>query len=376
MRIAVIMNMVSPATVRTFERLAETPGTDVRVLFEVPMEANRMWSVADTLPFDHAYLPTLSIDLRRLADDAFVHVPWRPVREIAAFGPDVVVGGGSGAWSSPANVAALAGRRRHRWAFAPIWGSFQRQSPTLARRAADPWVRRFVRASDAWIAYGARAKQELLRLGADASRTVVSPNVARPFDEGFRRVPRDLSQDGPRFVFLGQLIERKGVRELLDAFSTLASGTLTLAGDGPLRPLVDAAAQANPRISCVGHVDFGDLEALLARSDILVLPSRYEVWGLVVNEALSAGLPVVVSDQVGAADDLVTAGVNGVVFPAGSVSALAGAMREVAAWPEQRVAEAAAHSRRVMERWTIDAAVDGLLEAAERAYEWRMSCAS
>jgi glycosyltransferase involved in cell wall biosynthesis len=176
-----------------------------------------------------------------------------------------------------------------------------------------------------------------------------------------------------RYLFVGQLIDRKGVPELLEAFEGLPGGELQLAGEGPLRPLVEAAAARDPRIACLGHVDRNGLQQLYAEADVLVLPSRYEVWGLVVNEAIEHGLPVVTTDSVGAADDLVEPGVNGYVVDAGDALALRAAMARFSAWSDAEWETAGAASREIAERWTMDAAADAFVEACLAGLERRPS---
>ena len=107
------------------------------------MERDRRWEPEEDLAFAHVLLPSWTLDLSRFAlgsgfktrFDTYMYVPKRPLRALAEFSPDVVVAGGGGIWSSPANIAALAARRRRGWGFAPWWGSFTRPHPTLPRRA-------------------------------------------------------------------------------------------------------------------------------------------------------------------------------------------------------------------------------------------------
>src|SRR4029078_3727088 len=121
-----------------------------------------------------------------------------------------------------------------------------------------------------------------------------------------------------RFLFVGRLIERKGLEVLLQAFARFPGGGVWSAGDGPLPPTAAAAASQGGRIRLLGHVDGKDLPALYAQVDALVVPALTEPWGLVVHEGLGNGLPVIASNQVAAADDLVQRGVNGAIVPAGS----------------------------------------------------------
>jgi glycosyltransferase involved in cell wall biosynthesis len=131
---------------------------------------------------------------------------------------------------------------------------------------------------------------------------------------------------GDAFPLRRAAIERKGLDVLLEAFTTVDGGELWIAGDGPPRESVEAGAAQDPRITTFGHVAGQDLVDLYAQVDVLVVPSLYEAWGLVLHEALANGLSVITTDQVGAADDLLDPGVNGYIVPAGSAEGTAEAM--------------------------------------------------
>src|SRR5205085_4665905 len=108
-----------------------------------------------------------------------------------------------------------------------------------------------------------------------------------------------------------------------------------MAGDGPLRPAVEAAvAERSAPIRLCGFLNQSRIPEAYAAADVLVLPSDGgETWGLVVNEAMAAGRPALVSDQVGCAPDLVLDGQTGYVFPCGNVEPLAAHMARLAADP-------------------------------------------
>jgi glycosyltransferase involved in cell wall biosynthesis len=365
LRIAVIANMVDPNRVALLERVARQDGIELLVVYETGMESNRSWEVPADLPYRHIRLRSASVDLRRLGTDAYLHLALRPLEPITAFRPDVVVGAGGGVWTSPANIAAFATRRRHGWAFIPWWGSFPKDQPSIARRLSEPWVRHFVSHSDLCLAYGTRATQELQRLGVAPTAIRCVPNAA---PRGETSTNRDRPNHPVRFLFVGQLIPRKGIAELLDAVSQLSEGELYVAGDGPLRPLVTQAVDRG-RVTYLGHVGRSDLQKLYADSDVLVLPSRYEVWGLVINEALEHGLPVIATRAVGAVDDLVRSDVNGYVIGAGDVDELREAMSRIAKWDEARWRSAATTSTEIAERWSIDAAATAFVEACRDGAE-------
>ena len=127
--------------------------------------------------------------------------------------------------------------------------------------------------------------------------------------------------DGPYFLYVGRLAPEKNVRGLLTAWLRFREGggtwPLVLVGDGPELAAIRAAAQASPYpndIFLAGHTGSSGLPQFYAFAGCFVLPSSREPWGLVVNEAMAASLPVLVSSRCGSAEDLVEPGENGFTF--------------------------------------------------------------
>lgn len=130
------------------------------------------------------------------------------------------------------------------------------------------------------------------------------------------------------FLFCGQMIRRKGVDLLLSAFERLVKegfdARLSLVGREAELPgfLNQVSVGARSRIGYEGFQPPERLPEYFSRADVLVLPSRHDGWGVVVNQAIGAGLPVISSDAVGAGQDLVTPNVNGLLFESGNVEQL------------------------------------------------------
>lgn len=368
-RIAVIINAVTPYMRPLWSKLAERSDIELLLVTETPMERDRRWQVETDLPVEHVQLDSWTLDLAWMAVgsgfktrfDSYVYVPKRPLDPLRRFSPHVVVAAGGGVWSSPANIAALAARRRYGWAVVPWWNTFTRERRTLPRRLAEPWVRYFFRSADAWLAGGSRHARDVVRLGADPNRTVIAPLTALGPNPPLERA--GFAEPGqPRYLFVGRFIERKGIDVLLAGFRRVDRGELWLAGDGPLRSFVEGEAEGDPRIRVLGYANEESLPDLYRQADILVVPSLFEPWGLVVHEGLAHGLPVIATDQVAAADDLVESGVNGYVVAAGSHEALASAMRSVAEWGPPQWREAAARTRKTLPLYGIDRAADAFVE--------------
>lgn len=136
-------------------------------------------------------------------------------------------------------------------------------------------------------------------------------------------IPKDL----PVVLFCGKLIKAKCPIDLLKAFEMLSKevkSALIFVGDGTLRQSLESYANNNSinNVYFMGFKNQAELPEFYALSDVLVLPSEFEPWGLVVNEAMCFGLPVIVSDKVGAGGDLVKEGINGFVYPWGNINLL------------------------------------------------------
>ena len=150
------------------------------------------------------------------------------------------------------------------------------------------------------------------------------------------------------------------------AGSTRKPWRLVVLGDGPCAPALKAQAQAlgiSPLLSMPGFIQYSELPAYHGLAGAFVLASTSEQWGLVVNEAMAAGLPVLVSDRCGCAPDLVESGGNGFVFDPGDEGDLAGRMGEISRDKPARAAMAA-RSRWIIRRWSTGRFARGLLAAS------------
>jgi len=154
------------------------------------------------------------------------------------------------------------------------------------------------------------------------------------FRSGLNDFEKEENQEGREIIFIGQIIHRKGVDILLKAIAPLFDEyenlRLTIIGDGEektsLKKIVNEKGISD-RVIWEGIVQSEEILSRLAKADILVLPSRWDGWGMVINEAFSVGIPVIVSDQCGAAD-LVQTGVNGYIFKSEDVEDLRKQLRE------------------------------------------------
>lgn len=180
-----------------------------------------------------------------------------------------------------------------------------------------------------WVT-GERQRQLAWRLGYRGDRCWTGMYCCdyAPFSAaGMRR-----KEAGHHFLYVGRYVGVKGLDVLLDAYRRYRSSTrdpwpLHCIGAGPLKPLL-AGAEG---VTDLGFVQPDELPSRMAAAGAFVLPSRKEPWGVVVQEAAAAGLPLICSDSVGAAVHLLREGVNGFTFANGSSVELAAALGKMAA---------------------------------------------
>jgi glycosyltransferase involved in cell wall biosynthesis len=301
-----------------------------------------------------------------------------------------------------APLATWAGARRARVPLI-LWASLWAHPRSAVHALGYPALRRLYRGADAVVTYGPHVSAYVRARGA--RRVHIAPQSV---DNEFWRSPDVSLPNDPTwpanvevtFLFAGRATREKGLGVLVEAWSTSGlqapTAALVLVGAGSTPPWVPAGgavvgldgashaplpdggarpgssspsqALADRRIVSLDPVPPPQLRNFYAAADVLVVPSIptrtfREPWGLVVNEGMNRGLPVIASDAVGAAaGGLVLDGRNGLVVPAGEPVALAAALRELAGDPALRARMGAA-GRADVSAYTYDAWARGFSDA-------------
>ncbi|MGA2418427.1 MAG: glycosyltransferase [Candidatus Staskawiczbacteria bacterium] len=156
-------------------------------------------------------------------------------------------------------------------------------------------------------------------------------------------------------IYVGRLAQEKNPEIILDAFNAISikNKKLFFVGDGPLRSKIEQQIKKQ-KIDGVLITGFQNREKIVdfyAVADVLVLPSSSETWGIVVNEAMCFGLPIIASDQVGAAPDLVKNGYNGFIFPVGDVEGIIGAINNLINLPFSERLSFGRRSSDIIKEW-------------------------
>jgi glycosyltransferase involved in cell wall biosynthesis len=248
------------------------------------------------------------------------------------------------------------------------------------RLLKEPLFPLFISRFDGYLVVGDRAREYLVHYGANPSRCFNAPhsvdnqffaslsNEARLERGGLRR-HFGLPEHAVVFLFAGRFVDRKRPDWFVRAVARAAADDRTIAalvvGDGPLRARAEALArELKAPIQFAGFLNQTEMVRAYTVSDVLVVPSTWETWGLVVNEAMACGVPAIVSQGVACADDLVVQGVTGEVFPVDAEDALALSIARVArdAYYRDRLSR---QSREHVAKYDITVAAEGTVRAIQ-----------
>ena len=244
------------------------------------------------------------------------------------------------------------------------------------RRIKTALLRRLLTGHHALVP-GVRARRAILALGIPGRRIHMYPHCVDMdrLDTAFaqratlraaKRAELGWGPDDVGFLFVGKLYPLKQPLEIVDAFSHAGGGRLAMVGAGELEQQVQARCALVPGAQFLGFYNQAALPGLYAAADVLVLYSKSETWGLVVNEAMAMGTPVIVSKAVGCVDDLVAEKNTGWTVDENDVVSLSLAMRAAMASRAQ-LTEMGINARRVIAAYRPRDAVRGVVSAAVAA---------
>jgi glycosyltransferase involved in cell wall biosynthesis len=354
MKLALLTEIPAPFRIPLFNALAAEEGVDFRVLFLAGADPRRAHYAlhADEFRFDWRVLR--GRQLRR--GGRWIVLSRGAVRELRRFRPDAVAVGG---WNQPAFWQALLYTKARRIPLL-VWVESTARDLRSQALLLELGKRALIRVATGFFVPGKASAEYLLQLGVSEERIAIAPNAIDPEIFGAPASPRD----GTRctFLYVGRLDPEKGLDVLLRAFERVP-GELVIVGGGTEEAAL--RAQAPERVRFLGRLDRDELVPHYAAADVFVLPSRSEPWGMVLNEAAAAGLPLVATEGVGAARDLVEHGVNGFRVPAGDEEALAAALRRLAE-DERFRADAGRRSRELVRAFTPEAWAGAVAALARR----------
>jgi glycosyltransferase involved in cell wall biosynthesis len=339
-RVAVVSPEPTPYRSPLFDRVAERREIDLTVIYAARTVAGRTWTVE---PHHRAvFLSGLRVPgVRALLRHDYPLTPG-VTRALRSARPEVVVVSG---WSTFASQTAIVWCRAKRIPYVLLVESHDLGPRAGWRRAVKgAVVPRVVRGAANVLVVGSAARDSVVARGAAPERVRVFANTI-DVPRWIERAERlRAAHDGVLVLSVGRAVPEKG-------FDVLA----------------DACARAGVRLETIaGGLGEEELARRYVAADVFALLSRHESWGVVVNEAAASGLPLVLSDRVGAAYDLLRDGENGFLVPADDVDSAAEAIRKLAADRDlrERMGE---RSRELVRSWGYEPSVENFVEAVREA---------
>ena len=255
------------------------------------------------------------------------------------------------------------------------------QRPGWKRSVRDRILQLVYKHVDGFLAIGSGNQRYYESLGIDSSRifsvpyTVdnerfMSSAVLNQNERQEVRLKYGLDPKMPVIVYASKLIARKHPDDLIEAFALLQQegicAGLLFVGTGEMEQALKSRVHASELRNVVfaGFANQSELPRIFGAADVFVLPSENEPWGLIVNEAMCAGIPVVVSEEVGCVEDLLEDGVNGLITRARDVRSLATALRTLLA-DEGRRKKMGARSLERISNWSYEQCRQGVLRSLE-----------
>ena len=342
-KVLILHNIIVPYRVHLFNAMNkyfQIKNIKFKVIFLSESDKNRHWENFD-IKFDYDILKNSAIRVGR--KDLFTFFINRNISDLLTQeNPDKIICFG---WDHLAAYISNFWARKHKKEFI-MWSGSTDYENSWRRSLFKPLVQYIVRNSTWCIGDGTRHKEYLLHLGANPSKTEVFYCQADIYYfeskiSAFTSIEKHAfkSNLGIRtsklILFNGQLIHRKGIYELLKGFKLYQqndpSTSLLLLGRGPEKNKIIEFIQLNSiqQVFFQDFVQYDDVYKFYTISDLLILPSNEEAWGLVINEAMICGLPIIATDRVGASVDLIKDGQNGYVIKVNCPECIADAIAKI-----------------------------------------------
>ena len=343
-RLVILTEIISPYRIPLFNTLARDPQLQLHVIFLADTDPTlRQWEVyKQEIEFSYSVLPSW----RRRIGKFNVLLNRGLRRKLVSANPDAILCGG---YNYLASWQALRWARAHKVPFF-LWSESNSQDQRRGHALVEGLKSNFIRQCTGFVAPGVSARAYLRSLAIKDDRIFTAPNAVdnRFFAEAAAAARgdsaatrRELELPDRYWLFVGRLVREKGVFELLSAYAKLEDQLrqrigLVYVGEGSSRRQLEAQAASIPSgmIRFAGFAQRDRLAAYYAMAEALVLPTYTDTWGLVVNEAMACGLPVIVSRVAGCAADLVKENWNGVLIEPRDVDSLARALTNLGSNPE------------------------------------------
>ncbi len=369
-RVALLTNYVSPHTLPMYQALAQRV-SEFQVFISTPMEAFRSWQInwegLNVTVQKNLTLQRTWKHPQGFSEPLYVHIPYDTLWLLHQYQPDVIISAELGMRS----LQAALYRKFHPKTRLIIWAAMSEYS-----EKGRGWLRHKLREillpqADAVLVNGNSGKRYIESFGISSEKIFFSPYTSNI--SPFLTIP--LSKESHqvyRLLSVGQLIERKGLLPFITTLGKWGKNhpekhiEFWIGGTGTLQETL--AAQPLPeniRVKFLGNIEYQKLPEVYAEAGIFIFPTLADEWGVVTNEAMGAGLPVLGSLYSQAVEELVEDGVTGWVFRPDNPEEIYSALEKALGTTVEELAKMRSMAREGIQYLTPEFVADNILEAFE-----------
>lgn len=336
-KIVIIARVWNPYNHARFNEIVRTNQVELVIFFQIKQSKYRKWQHHKSNNL-YRYLFLKGVSLNLSTNTAFeFNINYTVYRELERENPDriIVID-----WDSLTTLLSIIYAKITKTEII-LWAGSTKYEKTYLRTISLYYVKLLLHCFDGFISYGTASEEYLRMLGVTKKvehfyNTIdidyfVSKGRLSSTERRIEKEKIGMKHDSRVIIFSGRLVKIKCVDLLIKAFILLnkefTKVELLIVGDGPEKRRLMKIAEENKCIHFLGHQDIEQLPKLYGISDILVLPSISESWGLVVNEAMACGCAIIVSHVCGCSRDLIKD--NGIVIEGGNLDSLNNGLRQI-----------------------------------------------
>ena len=264
-----------------------------------------------------------------------------------------------------------------------IWSETFDWSRAPRSKIIEPFIKFMIKHTDACIAVGKKSKEYFQKLGAKEGNIFIAPDIALTyevlnFEKNMEKLNQKVDLKGKKLIlYMSRIVPYKGLDFLVKAFAKLEKEVqdvvLLIGGEGSFKKEVEKIVQdlSIKNIEFIGLVKKDEIGFFYSICDVFVLPSLFrdydaDCWGLVLNEAMALGKPLISTDEVGGAHDLIRNGENGYMVKAGNVEELYKALKKIIKNDKLRKKMGKRSKEIIQTEFNYDKMFDGFKKAIEK----------
>ncbi|OHD07722.1 MAG: hypothetical protein A2086_13540 [Spirochaetes bacterium GWD1_27_9] len=370
MKIALLTNFITPYRLPLYKEISKRV-EKLKIFLSTPMEDNRNWKPEwDDLDVTVQKNITIKKNWKHshgFKDNLYIHIPYDTLFLLKKYKPDVIISSEMGARTIQASLYKI---------FNPkckliIWATLSEYSELGRGKLRGIIRKKLLPSADAFLANGQSGKRYINKFGIDDKKIFFAPYTTDIKE--FLDIPQEKDEKTANtLLFVGQIVERKGLLQFFDVLKTWGDANpdkkvnFIIGGDGREKnTLENYSLPQNIKLEFLGNIDFKKLPEVYKRAGIFVFPSLLDEWGLVVNEALASGLPVLGSLYSQSVEELIQDGINGFTFHPDKKDEIYYALDKALSVDQQKLKEMRDKARKTIDFLTIEYVTDNIIKAID-----------